>query len=125
MRNRHIHVHSVTQQLTVVQFLHPHRRSMPKGIDGVIVSHGDIAEYSSPEANVDVVRLARDGQLHFLDGSTIRNRTMLPRDRRKGAGQLDVAGSSARVSSTPAPAMPGAFATASAMRAASLSDPTR
>lgn len=50
--NRNVHVHGVTQRLALVEFLHPHRRSVPEGIDGVVVSHRDIAEHNSPEADV-------------------------------------------------------------------------
>ena len=141
-RRRCRHDHSADHRHprpTLVELLHPDRRSVSKGIDRIVVGHRGVAEDGAPKTDVNHTAFRRDGDLHFLDGRTIGDRAVFARNGRTARARWTcrcsrsqmsrlsqtVTRVSARVSNTPAPAIPGAFATASTKRAASLSEPTR
>ena len=63
---------------------------MPKRIDCIVVCHGGVTERSAPEVDVNRVVLRRDRELHFLDGRSIRDCSMSPRNRRNGPCKLNV-----------------------------------
>lgn len=79
-RQRHVYVHGVTQRLVLVELLHPDRRSVSEWVDRVVVGHREVAEDGTPESDVTCIRLRRHGELHFLDGPTIGDRTVFPRN---------------------------------------------
>ena len=80
-RDRHVDVHRVAQWFGLVELLHPDRRSVSKGVDRIVVGHRDVAEDGAPKTDVNRIALRRDGELHFLDGRTIGDRTVFPRNR--------------------------------------------
>ena len=84
MRDRHVDVHRMSQCLGLIDLLHPDRRSVAKRIDCIVVGHWGVTEHSAPEVDINHVLLRRDCELHFLDGGSIRDCSVLPRNRRNG-----------------------------------------
>ena len=72
----YVDVHCVAQRLGLVEFLHPHGRAVPKRIDRVVFRHRRVAEDGAPKADVYRIALCRNGELHFLGGRTIGDRTV-------------------------------------------------
>ena len=89
-RNRHVDVHHVSQWLGLVELLHPDRRSVSKGVDRIVVGHRTVAEDGAPKTDVNCIAFCRYGDLHFLDGRTVWDRTVFPRNCRNGPRELDV-----------------------------------
>jgi hypothetical protein len=88
--NRHIDVHRVPQRLGLVEILHPDRRPMAEGVDGVVAGQFGVPEDGPPEADIDGLGMCRDGELNLLCTGAIRDGSMPSRDRRDGSCQLDV-----------------------------------
>jgi hypothetical protein len=89
-RDRYVDVHRVAQWFGLVELLHPDRRSVSKGVPRIVVGHRGVAEDGASKTDVNRIAFRRDGHLHFLDGRTIGDRTVLPRNCRNGARELDV-----------------------------------
>jgi hypothetical protein len=58
----YVDVHRVTQGLGRVEALHPDRRSVAKGVNGVVVGQLGVPEDRPPEADVGRIGLGRDGE---------------------------------------------------------------
>jgi hypothetical protein len=89
-RDRHVDVHRVTQWFGLVELLHPDRRSVSKRIDRIVVGHRGVAEDGAPKPDVNCIAFCRYRDLHFLDGRTIGDCTVFPRNYRNGPRELDV-----------------------------------
>lgn len=89
-RNRYVNVHRMSQGLALVKFLHPDCRAVSKGIYRIIISHRHVAQHSAPEADIYILVLRCDCNLHFLDGGPIRKRIVLPCNRRNGPRKFNV-----------------------------------
>jgi len=88
--NRHVHVHCVPQRLGLVKILHPDRWPMTERVDRVVAGQRVVPEDGPPEARIDVSRVRRDGELHFLRTGAIRGSSMPARDRRDGSCEANV-----------------------------------
>src|SRR5262249_15219504 len=51
-RNRHVDVHRVAQCLSLVELLHPDRRSVSQGVHRIVVGHWSVAEDGAPKTDV-------------------------------------------------------------------------
>ena len=89
-RDRDIDVHRMSQGFGGVKVLHPDRRSVPEWIDGVVLGQFGVAEHGTPEADIDRIRLGRDGELHLLHPCPVSHGAVLPRHRRHRVSQLHV-----------------------------------
>ena len=133
----YVDVHRVTQGLGRVEALHPDRRSVAKGVNGVVLGQLAVPEYRPPEADVDRIGVGRDGERHLLRQSAVGRSSAFPATAETAWASSTCRSSSwktPRVSRTPSwlsvivistPPSPGICATASANRAAAANDGTR
>jgi len=63
---------------------------MAEWVDGVVVGQAGVPEDSPPEADINGLRVCRDGELDLLRTSAIRDGSMSSRDRRDGSCKLYV-----------------------------------
>jgi hypothetical protein len=135
----HVDVHRVPERLGRVEFLHPDRRAVAEGVDGVVVVQARVPEDSAPEADVDRVGFAAIASWTFC--APVRSATApcaraiaetarasaMCRSSSRDTPRVNrtLRQPSAMVNTVPEPSRPGTCATASASCVASPSDGTR